>query len=185
MSNVSRTVIWLAVALVTFVAGVWIGRASTPRPPGVPTISFYQDWRLSCPSSAQKDGTCALSENLVDTGTHVQVAQLTMGQSQKGRVLVVTTPFDVLLGSGIGLALGNGKPRVYPYLTCTSAGCIAEVPIDDALHDSFRQESSGRLFVAGLSNQTASMAFSLKGFKDADDAAMAHRKGHRFLGLDI
>jgi invasion protein IalB len=185
MSNLSRTVIWLALALVTLVVGVWIGRASAPHAPGVPTISFYQDWRLSCPSSAQKGGNCTLSENLIDTGTHVQVAQLTMAQTSKGRVLVITTPFDVLLGSGVGVALGTDKPKAYPYLTCTSAGCVAEVPIDNALYDSFRQEASGRLYVAGLNNQTAAMTFSLKGFKDADDAATAFRKGHRFLGLDI
>jgi invasion protein IalB len=181
-----RVVLGGVVAVLIFAVGAaigWIGKASTI--PDVPTISIYDGWRLACPAASQNDKPCAISNDLIDSKTQSKVAQLTILPAKKGKVLVVTAPFNVLLPEGFGLVLGKDKPRVYPFQTCSPAGCIAEVKMDDALRDAMRHTEQGKLLFGNLEQKTVTIEFSLKGFGRADKAFEAHQHRHSFLGMAI
>ena len=173
-------------AVLIFAAGAAVGWfAKGADRPDVPTISLYDGWRLACPPDSQTDKPCAISNDLVDSKTQSRVAVLTVLRSKTGTVLVVTAPFNVLLPEGLGLALGNDKPRAYAFQTCNPAGCIAEIKMDDALRDAMRNATQGKLLFGSLDRKTVTVEFSLQGFDRADKAFEAHQHRHSFLGMAI
>lgn len=188
MTDTSRAV-WLgAAAIVAFVVGIaigWMVGRANPPPPDIPTIAIYDGWRLACPAASRKDLPCTISNDLVESKTGRRVAQLTLLPAKTGTALIVTVPFDVLLTAGAGLSLGDAKPRIYPYLTCNNAGCIAQIPVDDALRAQMRASGQGKLLVGSLDRKTVQIVFSLSGFARADDAMKARQNRHGFLGLPI
>ncbi len=188
MTGIPRAALGIVIAILIFGAGVvlgWIGGRAHPAPADVPTVAVYDGWRLACPAASRKDLPCAISNDLIETKTQRRVAQLTMVPNKTGAVLVVTVPHDVLLTAGIGLVLGDAKPRVYPYLTCNSAGCIAQIPLDEALLAQMRQAGNGKLLVGSLDRKTVQIVFSLSGFARADEAFMARQNGSSFFGMAI
>jgi len=178
MSGVPRIVQIGAAAVLIFVAGLvlgWIGGRAHPALPDVPTVADYDGWRLACPAASRTDVPCAITDDLIESKTQRRVGRLTMVPDKTGAVLIVTAPFDVLLPAGIGLVLGNAKPRVYPYLTCTNAGCLARIKLDDDLLAQMRQARQGKLLIGNLNRKTVAILFPLGGFVRADDALMARR----------
>jgi invasion protein IalB len=188
MTGFPRAIVTLVVAILIFVAGAvvgWVGGRAHPALADVPTVAMYDGWRLACPAASHKDVPCAISNDLVETKTGKRVAQLTLVHAKERVVLVVTVPFDVLLTSGVGLDLGDGKPRAYHYLTCNSAGCIAQIPVDANMQAQMRQGQRGKLLLGSLDRKTVAIVFSLTGFAAADDALAARRHSHSFLGMAI
>jgi invasion protein IalB len=186
MTGFPRPILGIVIAILIFAGGAvvgWIGGRAHPALPDVPTVAVYDGWRLACPAPSHTELPCAISNDLVETKTQKRVAQLTMVPAKSGTVLVVTVPFDVLLTSGIGLVLGDGKPRVYPYLTCNNDGCLAQIPVDDDLRAQMRRNQKGKLLIGSLDRKTVAIVFSLSGFASADDALMARQNPHSFLGI--
>ena len=186
MTNIPRPALLGVAALVIFAVGLalgWMGGAAHPALPDVPTVADYDGWRLACPAASRKDIPCAITNDLTDSKSGRRVAQLAMVPAKSGAILVVTAPFDVLLPSGIGLVLGNAKPRAYPYLTCNNAGCVAQIQLDDGQLAQMRQGQQGKLLVASLNRKTVEILFSLGGFVRADKALQDRQSGHSFLGL--
>jgi invasion protein IalB len=188
MTGIPRAILGILIVILIFAAGAavgWIGGRAHPALSDVPTVAMYDGWRLACPAASHTDIPCAISNDLVETRTQKRVAQLTMVPAKPGAVLVVTVPYNVLLTSGIGLVLGDGKPRVYPYLTCNNAGCIAQIPVDADLRAQMRAGDKGKLLLGSLDRKTVAIVFSLNGFAAADDALMARRHPLSFLGMAI
>jgi len=182
MSTSSRNIL---LGFTLFAGGLLLGWLashifSTAR--DVPTIAIYDDWRLACPSAAQKKLSCVLDQNVIDNKTRARVANLRLVQGDKGSVLVVTAPYNVLLRPGLGLAFGDAKPRIYPFITCNGEGCVVQIPVDDALRASLRQEPQARLLFANMNKQTVQVSFSLRGFKRADDVARRFESKLWWLG---
>lgn len=154
-----------------FAAGLalgWLGeRQMAPVPRDVPSIAIYDDWRLACPAASGGKGACVARQDVVDTnsGTHAAILSLS------GATLTVTVPFNVLIASQLGLAVGDGKPRIVPYITCIEAGCVANLAVDDTLRAALRRGDRGRILFARMDKQTVQTNFSLHGFARADDAA--------------
>jgi invasion protein IalB len=96
---------------------------------------------------------------------------LALTRGDKDTVLAVTVPLNVLIGQGLGLGLNNEKLRRYPFTTCLETGCIARIPVDDALLDQLRQEPRVRLRFAAPDGRMMGVAFPLDGFARADGAA--------------
>jgi len=182
MTNMSRTTMAVAAALI-FVAGALAGwlvaRISASPSREVATISLYGDWRLACPAAAQTDQFCVLSQSVIDSKTHARVANLVLVHAKTGPALIVTVPYNVMIASGIGLAFGKDKPRVYPLMTCDGEGCIAKIPVDDALRSGMRQNPQGRILFANMQKQVVQISFSLNGFVRADNIARESGSGSR------
>jgi invasion protein IalB len=153
-----------------FAAGLllgWVGHRAINGAPDVPTITYYQGWRVSCPPLSQSVGSCTLQQDVLDGRTRSALAHLTLVQLAGDDVLVVTGPFNVSLPPGLALALDNKKPLVYRYEACGEMGCFAQVKFDDSLKDALLHATQGRVLVAALSGKPVGLPFSLKGFGDA------------------
>jgi invasion protein IalB len=176
-----RGLAWLLLLILVAAAGAaagWIGH-SLLTAANVPTVAIYDDWRLACPAPSQATGSCMLVQDLVDRNTQRPVAHLTISELKTGRILIATVPFNVVLGSGLGVGIGKDKMRVYRYRTCDKAGCIAQIPADDALMVSLRGAPNARLLFVGPDNKTISLPFSLKGFPGAYAGFTAQQKRRR------
>jgi invasion protein IalB len=187
MTGISRPLLSAVIAVVIFAVGAaagWIGRGMHSGP-DVPTIAIYDGWRLACPPLSQTDQPCAISNDLVDAKSQRRVAQLTIVPTKSGTILAITAPYDVLLTAGVGLAVGDGKPRLYSYQTCNGTGCIATIPIDDAMRDAMLHAKTGKLLFGSLNQRAISVLFSLQGFDRADKALEARQHHHGFLGMAI
>jgi invasion protein IalB len=135
-------------------------------PRDVPSVAVYDDWRLACPAAGGKGG-CVARQDVVDGKSGAHVATLSLA----GRALTIVVPFNVLIAAQLGVAVADGKPRMVPYATCTEAGCVASMTVDDALRASLRGADRGRILFARMDRQTVQVPFSLHGFARADDAA--------------
>jgi len=149
----------------------WIGRGVLAGPPDVLTITAYDDWRLLCPSSKEKDATCRMTQDIIDTKSGQSIASLVVAKEigkdkSESTVLAVSVPLNVLLEPGVGLKFGN-EVKTYQYKTCTEGGCIAIVPYDDALQASIEKGGDAAINVARLDGKTIELPFSTKGFTDA------------------
>jgi invasion protein IalB len=164
-----RTAIGAVLLVVGLIAG-WFGHKALLGPPDIPRISIYQDWRLACPVTSDKDGTCEMQQDVLDSKTRTELARLTVFRLKDARTMIVTVPFNVLLEPGIGIGLGNDKPRIYPFETCNGMGCLVRISVDDKLWAAIGSAPQARILVAGLDGKPVGLAFSLKGFSAASDA---------------
>jgi len=149
----------------------WIGHGVLAGPPDVMTITSYDDWRLICPSTKEKDASCRMTQDIVDTKSGQAIASLVVAKEiekdkSESTVLAVNVPLNVLLEPGVGIKFGN-ETRTYQYKTCTEGGCIAIVPYDDQLEKTIESASDGAINVARLDGKTVELPFSTKGFADA------------------
>ena len=168
---VSRILVALAIFVVGGVAG-WIGRGMLAGPPDVPTIQMFQDWRLGCPVATDKENSCELSQEVINEKAHARVARLVMlHDKDKGLVLAVTMPLDVLLEPGMGLKFGNEDIRAYQFKTCTEEGCVAVIPADAQLLASLDKAQEASVVVVAQQNaKTVAIPFSMKGYAEARKA---------------
>ena len=180
----ARAAVTLVLLAVGGVAG-WFAQSLKSTPSDVPTISIYDDWRLVCPALERKDRSCELTQDLMDPNSHVQIAHLTLTERKAGPVLLVTVPYDVLLPSGLGLSLGNDKVRLEHYHTCDTVGCVAAIPVDDAMREDLRQAAQGRLLVAALDKKVFAIPFSMRGFNRAQSAYAVSQAKRRLWGMRI
>ena len=166
-----RAAIAPALLVVGLIAG-WFGHKALMSPPDIPTISVYQDWRVACPQTTEKDASCEIQQDVLDAKSHTELARLSLFRfKDAGDTMVVTVPYNVLLDPGIGIGFGNDKPRVYPFETCNGVGCVVRIKFDDDLAKSFNTAATGdaqaRILFAGLDGKPVGLPFSLKGYSDA------------------
>jgi invasion protein IalB len=171
-----RSAIAAVLLIVGLVAG-WFGHKALTAPPDVPTVSVFQDWRLACPALSEKDGSCEIQQDVLDAHSHTELARLSIfhfkdpnNSNKDGNTLIVTVPFNVLLEPGIGLGLGNDRPRVYPYETCNGVGCIVRIDFDEDLAKAIGAAPQARILFAGLDGKPVGLPFSLKGYSEVTHA---------------
>jgi len=143
------------------------------------TIAVMKDWRMSCPPRTQKDGTCVLDQTIVQRGSNNPLAQLTIGQRDKGDVLAIIAPLGVLITPGLRFSVGTGQPIAIPYKTCLPAGCVATVPLDAALSTAMTQNAGGQITVVAVVGKPIPLNFSLRGLPDALAARAADMKARK------
>jgi invasion protein IalB len=165
-----RAAIAVALLVVGLVAG-WFGHKALTAPPDVPTATVFQDWRLACPATSDKDSSCEVQQDVLDAKSRTELARLSIFHTKEaGNTLIVTVPFNVLLDPGIGISLGNDKPRVYPFETCNGIGCIVRIKFDDDLQKAIgaaaAANNQARILFAGLDGKPVGLPFSLKGYSD-------------------
>jgi len=165
--------IWACVFIVGALLG-WIGRGILAGPDDVPTMTVYQDWRLICPARTEKEGSCRITQDIVDSKAGQQIASLvffkqTEKDKKESTVLAVSVPLNILLEPGIGLKFGNDI-KTYQYKTCTEGGCVAIIPVDDQLQAALNGTDSASLTVARLDGKAVDLPFSTKGFAKAHKA---------------
>jgi invasion protein IalB len=164
-STGARAGLAAALLVVGLIVG-WFVHKAVASPPDIPTISVYQDWRIACPASTDKDATCEVTQDVLDSKSHSELARISIFRVKGANKLVITVPFNVLLEPGIGLGLGNDKPKLYPFETCTEVGCVVNTDFDAGLEKSIGAAPQARILFAGLDGKPVGLPFSLKGYKD-------------------
>jgi invasion protein IalB len=171
-----QALVWFGIILVGALIG-WISRGALAGPEDVPTMTVYQDWRLTCPSTKEKDATCRLSQDVVDSQSGQSIASLVYFKDvpkdktkESSMVLAVTVPLGVLLEPGVGMKLGADDMKVYQYKTCTQSGCIAVIPVNDDMLKTIKNAQVAELAVVGRDGKAVPLPFSIKGFTDAYDS---------------
>lgn len=152
---------------------------------GAPTMAVFDNWRLACPAATAKSRACALTQDVVDAKSGAHVATLNLVHGPRGAVMVITVPYNVLIQSGLSLALGGGKPNAYAYTTCNNVGCVAQLGVDDTLRAAFRQEPQAKLIFVNRNRQNVQVNFIMRGFRRADDAARRFESGLWWLGYPV
>ena len=170
MNSLTMRSILAAIVLLAGLALGWFGHQWRSAPPDKPTITIYSDWRLACPSSEQKDASCEMQQDVLDSKTRSELARLSIFQLNGENTLLITVPYNVLLEPGLGLGFGNDKPLVYPYETCNGVGCVVRTKLSDSLRASLGKADSARVLFAGLDGKAVGLPFSKKGFNEASSA---------------
>ncbi len=165
-SNPVRGAIAALLLVVGLIVG-WFGHKAMSAPADIPTVAVYQDWRVACPASTDKDATCEIQQDVLDSKSRSELARLSIFRMKDASTLVVTVPFNVLLDPGIGLSLGKDKPRVYPFETCNAVGCVVRIDFTDDLAKAIGAAPDARILFAGLDGKPVGLPFSLKGYKEA------------------
>jgi len=170
----TRILVAAGILVVGGIAG-WIGRGALAGPADVPTMMVYQDWRLLCPASKDKDNSCELSQDVINQKARARVARLViLKDKDKATVLAITVPLEVLLIPGMGLKIGGDQPRVFQYKTCTEEGCLTVIPIDDQLEQALAKAPDAGVIVAGQDGKGVELPFSMKGYVEARHAFLSN-----------
>ena len=166
-STAARSAIGAVLLLVGLIAG-WFIHKSVSAPPDIPTVAVYQDWRIACPATTDKEPTCEIQQDVLDSKSHSELARFSIYKVKGVSTMVITLPYNILLEPGIGLALGNDKdkPLIYPFEVCNGVGCVVRIPFTDDLAKKIGSAPSPRILFAGLDQKPVGLAFSLKGYKD-------------------
>lgn len=136
------------------------------------TVTTFDDWRVICPSAATTGQHCQIEQDSVDTKTRSPVARLAIAMDKEKPVLLATVPLGAALEPGAVFNFGSDPTRVIPYRVCTSAGCIAETPMDAKLQAGFDDGKDGKLVFVFAANagKPIEVPVSLKGFAAAQSA---------------
>lgn len=168
--DLNSTPVRAGIAAAVLVLGLimgWFGHKALNSPPDIPTVAVYDDWRVACPQSTLKDATCEIQQDVLDAKSHSELARIAIFKLKDANTLLVTVPYNVLLDPGIGLGLGNDKPRIYQFETCNGVGCVVKIAFDDGLAKAIGAAPQARILFAGLDGKPVGLPFSLKGYKEA------------------
>lgn len=153
--------------------GVWSLMSHSPSSSGAgepTTASFgFDAWLVRCQTAKEGVG-CGMSQQIVDQQSRQPILQLILGRapSGKGHQLVAIMPLGVTVPPGIAIQIGETKRNV-AFIQCLPGGCVAPLPVDDALLGALKSGKEGRVGVVDRRGQTVAVPFSLKGFAGAFD----------------
>jgi invasion protein IalB len=162
------------------------GVASSLHAQGVVRGNF-NDWELRCEQQQGKDEQCILYQNVADdkdSNINVVVVILKVGDVAadgkpvtKRPVLRVIAPLGVLLPRGLGLRIESatekdaaGKPAVKDigstgFVKCVPSGCVAEVEIDDKLHNELKNGTSATFIIFDKPSEGRGLPLTLAGYE--------------------
>lgn len=148
----------------------------------------FSDWELRCEQQQGRDEQCILYQNVADekdSNINVVVVVLRVAEAapaegataQRKPVLRVIAPLGVLLPRGLGLRIESatekdaaGKPVVRDigstgFVKCVPSGCVAEVEIDDKLHNELKNGSTATFIIFDKPNEGRGLPLQLVGYE--------------------
>ncbi|MBN9565003.1 MAG: invasion associated locus B family protein [Alphaproteobacteria bacterium] len=131
-----------------------------------PTGQVFDNWVLNCNEEARK---CSITQFLSDAKSGQKIASLVIGNlGPKGETMVfANTPLGIFLPAGIAIKIDEQKQIAHPLQHCTVEGCHAPFLLDAKLSQSMSEGKEIRLGVMALNQQSITITFNLKGFKEA------------------
>jgi invasion protein IalB len=155
----------LLVAIAAFVLGIGatLGGFALSMNSTESTTAAYGDWKLSCPPRGAAKAECALTQDILQSGTGMTAVHLQLVGGDDARRLLIVVPHGVLLKPGLGLVIGNAPLRLLHYEACDTVGCLAYLPLDAATLDSFQDAETGRIEVIWRDGKEVGFPCSLRG----------------------
>jgi invasion protein IalB len=166
----SKTIIASTIAGAAIIAGgILLTKLPASNPPQTapqPAGQTFDNWTLNCNEQTKK---CSITQMLSDAKTGQKIASIIIGNlGPKGETLVfANTPLGIFLPAGIALKVDEQKQISYPLQNCTNDGCHTAFPLDAKLSQSMSEGKAVRLGVMALNQQSITITFNLKGFKEA------------------
>jgi invasion protein IalB len=152
----------------------------------------FSDWELRCEQQQGKEEQCILYQNVADErDANVNVVVVVLRVQDVGAdgkpgirkpMLRVIAPLGVLLPRGLGLRIesasekdAQGKPVVKDigstgFVKCVPSGCVAEVEIDDRLHNELKNGSVATFIVFDRPNEGRGLPLALTGYEKGIEA---------------
>lgn len=135
-----------------------------------PTVtSFAQSpeaaWRKVCTKQADND-VCVVQNALVaSTGQLLTaVGLITVQGAANNRLLQVTVPPARTIPPGVTMSIDGGQAQRIPYAVCMPDKCVAQVPLTDAIVNSFKGGGEVVFTSTNFQNVANPIAVSLGGF---------------------
>jgi invasion protein IalB len=176
----------LSAARLMIAAAMAAGGVASAGAQGVVRGNF-SDWELRCEQQQGKEEQCILYQNVADekdSSINVVVVVLRISETPAGGaapvrkpVLRVIAPLGVLLPRGLGLRIesatekdSTGKPVVKDigstgFVKCVPSGCVAEVEIDDKLHNELKNGSTATFIIFDKPNEGRGLPLALVGYE--------------------
>lgn len=130
------------------------------------TIGGFEGWRLSCPPRTDKTANCVMTQALARRGSGAILAELNIAPGKdKSDALTIVAPLGVFVLPGVTVSVG-GTSKSASYKTCLPAGCVASLPIDQALAGAMAKNAALQVTVVA-EGKPVPLNFSLKGFNEA------------------
>lgn len=175
MTNLTQKLVIGGAALVVGLVVGWAVRGVAGYNPSTQAVTSYDSWRVACPAATQKDASCEMVQDILDSQSHSEVARIAIGKPPSGKpTLDITMPLGVALEPGIGIRFGTDPKeplRTEKYRTCTQQGCIVDIVIDDKLQAQLNGGKDGQLLFAGVTDgKPIAIPISLKGYAAAKHA---------------
>ena len=130
----------------------------------------FGDWVFNCTAIAQDRTTCAVNQVLLNKETRQVVARFSVLREQDTNqpALIAVLPLGIDLTTGIMGAVDENDAFEFKVQTCTRAGCIAKLALDDAV---VKQMKAGKFlsatFTARGVQEPVQLVGSLNGIADA------------------
>lgn len=163
MANGTSALTWtLAVVGIAIAGGggFMAGRATAPVPEPQPpaqiapsettpaptepqaTREAIGSWTLICQPVADAKPSCVAMQNVVTEKGEV-ILYVVAGYGDNGqKTMVARAPLGIQLNEGLTFKVGEQKPEVFAFTTCTPASCDAIMSFDDANFDKLVKQSS-------------------------------------------
>lgn len=148
----------------------------------------FSDWELRCEQQQGREEQCILYQNVADErdpniNVVVVVLKVSEGVGADGKpaprrpILRIIAPLGVLLPRGLGLRIesatekdAQGKPTVKDigstgFVKCVPSGCVAEVEIDDRLHNELKNGQTAIFIIFDKPNEGRGLPLTLVGYE--------------------
>ena len=127
-------------------------------------------WYKVC--TKQEDNDVCVVQNIVTASTGqllTAIGLIIVEGKVNNKVLQVSVPSARTIPPGVNMQIDDGKAQRVPYSVCMPDKCVAQVPLTDAIVDSFKR--GGEVVFTSMNYQRAAnpIKISLKGFTDAFD----------------
>ena len=129
------------------------------------------NWQLRC---QERDNglPCDLTQTIVDRESGQRVLSLLISYSPVNdqHVIQIVVPLGIRLEPGVSLRIGESFAAEHiPLTRCEVSGCFVEALMAKDLLDALSSGdvAEGQVVVVDMANQSASLPFSLKGFREA------------------
>lgn len=143
-----------------------------------PAAEQFGDWGLLCQQDAEdRRQGCRLFQNAFlnpeqDTaagqedapGKRLLHTAVGFVRGQETPFLLLTAPLGILLPQGVALAIDDGEPVRVVLQRCDGNGCLAVIPLEDALLEAMRKGEKGSVTFYDPNRQAIKVPLSLKGF---------------------
>jgi invasion protein IalB len=140
------------------------------------TTASYEDWTVRCATRAgpPPQKLCEMEQLSHLQGKEQPFSRVAIARPEKGKpiALVVELPVNVWLATGIRIEIGGKDANLSaPFARCGPAGCFAEIALNDAAMQKFRDGTAPATIVfTNVAQRQVTIPLSFKGFGQAFDA---------------
>ncbi|MEK9904863.1 MAG: invasion associated locus B family protein [Rhodospirillales bacterium] len=124
------------------------------------------DWTMKCGDVPNGGRLCEMTQviNNPRDGKPVMQAAVIKPPGERGALLRFIAPLGIWLRPGISLSIDGAQAQQMDFAFCLRQGCIAQMPLSEALVNSMKRGSAGTVTLQNIRRQKLEFKISLSGF---------------------